>query len=74
MAVRSDGMCDYEEFLLLLAYRPGRNKIQAQKAIEYTTGKQLHMGRHILPSTQILCDQGLIESISKDLASAKFLR
>jgi hypothetical protein len=46
---------------LLLAYKAERNKSQAHKAIAYGLGKELHMGRDILPLTQELIDLGLVK-------------
>ena len=52
--------------LLLHAYAPGRHKTAASWAIHEATGDEIHMGRHVLPLTQELCDEGLIERITKD--------
>lgn len=52
--------------LLLHAYAPGRNKSGASWAIHEATGDEIHMGRYVLPLTQELCDEGLIERIMKD--------
>ena len=53
----------YYRILLLQAYTQPRNKTQAQKAIEYEMGIRLKMGRLILPLTQELIDQKLLEKV-----------
>lgn len=45
---------------LLLAYKMERSKSQAHKAIAYQFGRELHMGRDILPLTQELIELGLV--------------
>ncbi len=51
----------YKECLLLLAYKSERNQRQAGHAILYRLGKELHMGRDILPLTKILIKHGYLE-------------
>ena len=60
-----------KHILLLLAYAPERSKVQAQRIIDYRLGKELHMGRHILPLTQELIDLGLIERTNPGSPSVK---
>lgn len=56
----------YNECLLLLAFKKERNLRQASQAIEYCVGKELHMGRHILPSSKLLVQRGFLERTNPD--------
>lgn len=52
---------NYKECLLLLAFKKERNQRQASQAIFYRLGKELHMGRDILPLTKFLVENGYLE-------------
>ena len=54
----------YYRILLLQAYTQTRNKTQAQRAIEYEMGIRLKMGRIVLPLTQELIDQELLNKVA----------
>lgn len=52
---------NYKECLLLLAFKTERNLRQGSQAIAYKSGKELHMGRDILPLTKLLIEHGYLE-------------
>lgn len=57
----NQAILNQKHILLLLAYKIERSKSQAHKAIAYQFGKELHMGRDVLPLTQELIELGLVE-------------
>lgn len=60
-----------KQILLLLAYKLERSKSQAHKAIAYQFGKELHMGRDILPLTQELIELGLVVRTNPNAPAVK---